>query len=241
MTVAAIGASVAVGAVGAGISAATGGGGSTGTQSMTNTTTLPDWMMPYAKAYLQRQYNLSNRQYQPYGGLYQQLGKEAQQTKPPDFFGQSAFQPSPQGQAGMLWNGQAMNSQGMPVNGMSGNPSGGLPVVGSNTEPFNRMTAIPGEMSPVSLGQGDYIRYLNKASANPSFTPKIVNQAAYNNAKKNAGKMFNKDEYFIVPDNQYSQYLSAQISQKQQPQGSATPLLDAYLGKNAMKGIGLLS
>lgn len=198
MSVVAIGAGVSAAAAVAGtaLSATKKGGKGGGSESTTQTSvkTLPKWLLNDAKAYLERQYNLSNKPYEAYPGFYQQLAQEgaAAQAAQNDFFGSTAFNPA-----------QAENPQFRNINDRAYNP----------------LTAKPGEALPVALQNDDYNRLMRQQRDNPSYQPQVVDQRQYNAMRKQYGKLFNgmKDNFFVTDPSQYNQFLAAQQPQPKQP------------------------
>ncbi len=169
-----------------------GAGGSEST-TQTSVKTLPKWLLNDAKAYLERQYNLSNKDYESYPGFYQQLAKEGQaaQAAQNDFFGSTAFRPAQQAEPQQFRN--------------------------INDRAYNPLTAKPGEALPVALQNDAYNRLMRQQRDNPNFTPQVVDQRQYDAMKKQYGKLFTgmKDNFFVTDPSQYAQMLNVQRPQQQ--------------------------
>jgi hypothetical protein len=191
-----------------------GGGGGASTQTVINE--LPKWMRPYAKAYLERQLDLSNQDYQAYPGLFQQMAQAQQQEE-------SAA------------NARPWDRLGLPAQNLGFGANNPQAFANKADRPFNALTAKPGEQRPLPIGSKEYMRYLEAMQANPGYQPNIMNKAQYQAWLKN-NKGLTKamgNLPFVVGNPEYQQYLSAQ-NQAAVPQPN---VLDQYLASRNMKGL----
>ena len=208
------------------LSGGSGSGGSAGSSTMIND--MAPWVKRYGKGFLERQYNLSNQPYRQYPGLLNMLADEgAAKHVAGDFFGASAFVPS-----------QEVPNQN---------------VFRSDAEtPYSALTARPGESLPLPLSSPNYSRYLETLQKDPGLQPVIVNQAGYNALAKQNGALFKqmKDRVFVLPENEYQEYLNQgnngqagfNRSYGAAPMAGAakSPLFDQYFAPAKMKNLGFL-
>jgi len=108
-------------------------------RTTTQEVAMPPWLLPYAKANMERIWNDTSKPYKPYGGFFNNI--------------QAAIDAQRAQQAARSWDGltgpqPSINPETLPFK-----PK--IPGI-----PFNPLTARPGEQVQLPISQKDYQRYL---------------------------------------------------------------------------------
>ena len=191
-------------------------GGQT-SQTQTQNNQVAPWLLPYQKAQVERQLNISNKPFQDYPGFYQQFAQAMQQEQAPEKHPWDNFQ-----------------------NARAGTPVGGYDkqqFVDRTNHPYNPLTAKPGEQVPLQLNRGDYIRYNQNLSEDPNYHARTMSNAQMAEWKKaNRGlKQFMTDKPYALRDNVFNQQVQQNLAAAQQQQ--APNIIDQYFAPRALKGL----
>jgi hypothetical protein len=188
------------------------GGNDGGSEKQTQTRAVADWLLPYQKAAVERQYQLSNQPYKQNPGLLALLAQ--------DFTNEAQPQVRP-------WDANYSPSMA------SGDPR--LSLVNKQTHPWIKLAAKPGENVPYPVSNKDMARYQAQMEGNPEFNPEVMNSADYKAWLKN-NRAFLKamdNRPFNIGDKPYQQYMDTKLT-AQQPQPSVA---DQYLSSRKLKGL----
>jgi hypothetical protein len=177
---------------------------------------VADWLLPYLKAQVERQYNISNKPYQPYQGFFQSMAQAVQDEAKP---------------AERPWDDFKFSRPGRAQNP---DPQ---QFVDRKFHPINPLTAKPGEALPIPLGHAEYGRYMQNMDSDPGYTARTLNPAQFGQWKKdNRGlRKYMTDKPYQINDTPFNQSVAAQLAQKnteEQPN-----IIDRYYAPRALKGL----
>lgn len=192
-------------------------GGQGQQENTTQTKSVAPWLLPYQKAQVERQYNLSNQPYQSYPGFFQQFASAMQQEQAP--------QQNP-------WDNLQMAMAGRPLQGNQRQQ-----FVDRTNHPYNPLTAKPGEQVPLQLNRGDYLRYMAEMEKNPDYQARTMSKAQMAEwSKNNRGlKKYMADKPYVLRDNVYAQQVNQNLAQAQQ--ADDPNIIDQYYAPRSLKGL----